>query len=83
MPSWIYLRGDEDAIGSTDSADEVMRRVDESGDGFITLSGLPHAHDDEPRTLYVRASEVVAVFPMHPRQYEDVLDEPPDWYTRE
>jgi hypothetical protein len=82
MPAWIYLRGDEDAIGINDSVDEVMRRIDEAGNGFVSATGMPYAHGDEARTIYVRASDIVAVFPMHPRQYEDVLDDPPDWYTQ-
>ena len=41
------------------------------------------AHDDEPRTMYIRAAEVTAVMPIHPRQVEAELDEPPDWYSRD
>jgi hypothetical protein len=75
------MRGDPEAIMSNDSADVVMRRIEEAGDGFITIAGVPFARDDEPRTGYVRASEVAAVLPMHPRQYEADLDDPPDWYS--
>jgi hypothetical protein len=43
---------------------------------------IPIAHGDEPRTGYIRASEIVAVLPVHPKQYEAQLDDPPDWYDR-
>ena len=76
------MRGEFEAIMSNDSPDLVMRRIDEAGDGFITVTGIPMAHDDEARTLYVRASDIVAVMPIHPLQYEAELDDPPDWYTR-
>jgi hypothetical protein len=81
VPCWIYLRGDPDAIMSNDSADVIMQRLDDAGDGFITFAGMPYAHDDEPRTGYVRATDISVVLAMHPRQYEADLDEPPDWYT--
>jgi hypothetical protein len=83
MPSWICMRGVEDAIMSNDSPDVVMRRIDEAGDGWITIDTVRLAHDDEPRTMYVRATEITAVMPIHPRQVEAELDEPPDWYARD
>jgi hypothetical protein len=82
MPCWICLRGEVNAIMSNDSPDEVMRRIDAAGDAFITVAGIPMAHDDESRTLYVRASDITSVMPIHPREYEAELDDPPDWYTR-
>jgi hypothetical protein len=82
MPCWIYLRGDPDAIMSNDAADEVLKRIEQVGEGFITVAGMQYAHDDEPRSGYIRASDISAVLAMHPRQYEADLDEPPDWYTR-
>jgi hypothetical protein len=81
MPCWIYMRGDPDPIMSNDSPDVVMRRIEEADDGFITIAGMPYGRDDEPRTGYVRATDVTAVLAMHPRQYEADLDDPPDWYT--
>ncbi len=81
MPCWIYLRGDEDAITCNDSADAVMQRIEGSDGGFITIAVMPLAHDDEPRTGYVWAGDINAVLPMHPRQYEAELDDPPDWYS--
>jgi hypothetical protein len=81
MPCWIYLRSDSDWIMSNDSADMVMRSLEEAGDRFIAIATMPLGRGDEPRTAYVRASEIAAVLPMHPRQYEAELDDPPDWYT--
>jgi hypothetical protein len=37
---------------------------------------MPLAHDDEPRTGYVRASEIAPVLHMHPRRYEAELNDP-------
>ena len=83
MPSWIYLRGDADAIVCNEPADVVLHRVEGAGAGdFVHVALTPIAHDDEPRTGFVMASEIVAVLPMHPRQYESELDDPPDWYSR-
>jgi hypothetical protein len=82
VPCWIYLRGDSEAIISNDAADTVLQRVEEADGGFITVTVVPLAHDDDVRTGYVRASDVAAVLPVHPRQYEAELDDPPDWYTR-
>lgn len=84
MPCWIYLRHDgDDAIICNEAADVVLQRVeDASVDAFVHIVLVPIAHGDEPRTGYIRASEVVAVLPVHPKQYEAELDEPPDWYDR-
>ena len=84
MPCWIYLRGDPDAVMSNDAADAVLKRIEEAGDGdrFITVAGVQYGHDDEPRSGYIRASAIAAVLPMHPRQFEAELDDPPDWYTQ-
>ena len=84
MPCLIYMRGDPDAIVSTDSPDVILQRIEkaEAPDAFIAFSGMPYAHDDEPRRGYIRASDIAAVLAMHPRQYEADLDDPPDWYTR-
>ena len=76
VPCWIYLRGDSDAILSNDAADAVLKRVDEADGGFITITEMPLAHDDEPRTGYVRASEIAPVLHMHPRRYEAELNDP-------
>jgi hypothetical protein len=83
MPSWICMKGVEDAVMSNDSPDVVMRRIDEAGDGWITIDTIRLAHDDEPRTMYIRAAEITAVMPIHPRQLEAELDDPPDWYARD
>jgi hypothetical protein len=40
------------------------------------------AHDDDVRTGYARAGDIVAIMPIHPRQVEADLDDPPDWYER-
>ena len=84
MPCWIYLRGDENAIMCEDAAEDIVRRLEEaeSPDAFITFAAMRYAHDDRPRSGYVRAAEVQSVLGMHPREYEDELDDPPDWYTR-
>jgi hypothetical protein len=34
------------------------------------------------RTAYARAGDIAAILPMHPRELEADLDEPPDWYQR-
>ena len=67
MPSWIYMRGDPDAIIVKESPDVVMQRIEEAGEGFITVAGAPYSRDDEPRSGYVRASDIAAVLAMHPR----------------
>lgn len=82
MPSWIYLRGDPDAIMCDDAPDELLRRVEQAQDGFVPVANMPEARDDAPRTGYVRASDVVAILPLHPRLYEAELDDPADWYER-
>jgi len=33
--------------------------------------------------MYIRATEITAVMPIHPRQVEAEMDEPPDWYARD
>lgn len=83
MPCWIYTRGDSEAIVSNEAADVVLHRVEAADKGaFIQVALAPLAHDDEPRTGFVCASDVSAVLPMHPRQFEQELDDPPDWYSR-
>ena len=73
-----------DHHGRVDSAADVsfLLNAPAGKDGFITVKSMPYAHDDEARTGYVRGTEVAAVIPMHPREYEAELDDPPDWYTR-
>jgi hypothetical protein len=81
VPCWIYLRGDPDAITSEEAADVVLRRVEDAEpETFIQFALRRLAHDDDVRTGYVRAGEIVAVLPMHPLQAEADLDDPPEWY---
>ena len=62
-------------------ADVVLQRVEASAPVAFVHIGLARlAHDDDVRTGYVRAGDVVSVMPMHPRQVAAELDEPPDWY---
>ena len=64
-----------------EAADVVLQRMEAaSPEAFVPIAMMRLAHDDEVRTGYVRASAVVAVLPMHPRQAEYELDDPPDWY---
>jgi hypothetical protein len=82
MPCWLYLRGDPDAITCEEPADVILMRVEEAGpEAFIHFALARLAHDDEVRTGYIRAGQIVAVMPMHPRQVQADLDEPPDWYS--
>ena len=81
MPSWIYLRGDPEAITCEEPADLILKRIEEASPGAFIHFGLARlAHDDEGRTGYIRAADIVAVMPMHPRQVEADLDDPPEWY---
>ena len=82
MPCWIYLRGDEDPINCNEPADLVLQRIEDAAPGaFIHIAAPQYARDDEPqRTGYVLASGIVAVLPMHPHEFEAILDDPPDWY---
>jgi hypothetical protein len=83
MPCWIYLRGDAEAITSEEPADVILKRVEEAeADGFVHLGLARLAHDDDVRTGYLRAGDVVAVLPMHPRQIAAELDDPPEWYAQ-
>jgi hypothetical protein len=80
MPCWIYLRGDEDAITCEDPADVVMQRIESAEPATFIHFGLARlSRDDDIRTGYIRAGDIVAVMPMHPRQVEAELDDPPDW----
>jgi hypothetical protein len=81
MPCWIYLRGDAEAITSEEPADVVLHRIEQAeADAFVHFGLSRLAPDDEVRTGYVRARDVVAVLPMHPRQVAADLDDPPEWY---
>lgn len=81
MPCWVYIRGDEEAITCNEPADVVLERIERADAGaFIHVVMAPLARDDEPRTGYVMAGEIVAVLPIHPRQFDAELDNPPDWY---
>jgi hypothetical protein len=82
VPCWIYLRADAEAVVCREAPDVIIHRIEAAPGGFIPIELAPIAHDDQIRTGYVLVSEVVAVLPMHPRQYESELDDPPDWYTR-
>lgn len=83
MPSWIYLRGDAEAITSEEPADVVVNRVEDAEpDAFVHFGLSRLAPDDEVRTGYVRAGDVVAVLPMHPLQVTADLDDPPEWYRQ-
>jgi hypothetical protein len=81
MPCWIYLRGDPDGITCEEPADVVLQRIEEAQPHAFIHFGLARlAHDDEVRTGYIRAGDIVSVMPIHPRQVESELDDPPDWY---
>jgi hypothetical protein len=75
------MRGDPDGITCEEPADVVLQRIEQSEpDAFIHFGLARLAHDDEVRTGYVRAGDVTAVLPMHPKQALADLDDPPDWY---
>jgi hypothetical protein len=83
VPCYVYLRGDPDAIHCNEAPDEVLRRIEEAApEEFVHLAMTAYAHDDAIRTGYARAGDVVAILPMHPRQLEASLDDPPSWYHR-
>jgi hypothetical protein len=80
VPCWIYLRADEDAITCEEPADVIVERVENAEPGgFIHFDVARLSRDDSVRTGYIRASDIVAVMPMHPRQVQAELDDPPDW----
>ncbi|MDP9378139.1 MAG: hypothetical protein M3P40_11320 [Actinomycetota bacterium] len=82
MPCKIYLRADEDAIYCNDAPDVVVRRIEEAGEQrFIQVSLTPFGHEDAARTAYVSPIDVTAVLPLHPREFDAMLDDPPDWFT--
>jgi len=82
VPCFIYLRDDSDPVHCNEAPDVVFDRVTAAPpDDFVHVTITAYAHDDEPRTGFVRASEVAAILPMHPRQLEAELDDPPDWYA--
>ena len=83
VPCYVYLRGDPDAIHCNEAPDEVLRRIEGAApEEFVHLATTAYAHDDAIRTGYARAGDVVAILPMHPRQLEASLDDPPSWYHR-
>ena len=83
MPCFVYLRADPNPIHCNEAPDEVLKRVEASGpDKFVHLATTPYGHDDAVRTAYARAGDIAAILPMHPRELEADLDEPPDWYQR-
>jgi hypothetical protein len=81
VPCFIYLREDPNPIRCNDPADIVVRRVEEASAGqFVHVALTPYGHDDVVRTAYVRCSDIAAILPMHPRELQADLDDPPDWY---
>lgn len=83
MPCFVYLRADPNPIHCNEAPGEVLRRVEDAApDEFVHLATTPYAHDDSVRTAYVRATDIAAILPMHPRELEADLDDPPDWYQR-
>jgi hypothetical protein len=81
MPCFIYLRADSDGITCNEPPDVILHRIEESKpEQFVHFELVPLARDDEPKTAYARAGDIVAVMPMHPRQLEHDMDDPPDWY---
>jgi hypothetical protein len=83
MPCWIYLRADPSPVHCNEAADAVLERVERAaGGGFVQVAVVPYAHDDSVRTAYIRGSDVSAILPMHPRELEAELNDPPDWYGR-
>jgi hypothetical protein len=81
VPSYIYLRGDLDPLHCNEPADVVLHRVEAAApEEFVQFVMTPYARDDEARTAYARAGDVVAVMPMHPREFEAEMDDPPVWY---
>jgi hypothetical protein len=82
MPCYIYLRADPSPMHCNEPADAVLQRVEQAPEHeFVQVAMTPYAHDDSVRTAYVRASDVAAIMPMHPRELEADLDDPPEWYA--
>jgi hypothetical protein len=82
MPSKVFLRGDSDAIWLAAAADEVLSAVEQAeGDGvrFLRLDMTPYARGEHPRPAYFDPGMVAAILPMDPREYEHLLDDPPEW----
>lgn len=80
MPCWIYLRADPDAITCEEPAAVVLQRVEAAdSDAFIHFALARLTRTDDVRTGYIRAGDIAAVMPIHPRQVEADLDDPPDW----
>jgi hypothetical protein len=81
VPCFVYLRADPNPIHCNELPDEVLQRVEATApDQFVQLASTPYGHDDAVRTGYARAGDIAAILPMHPRELEAELDDPPDWY---
>ena len=83
VPCKVYLRADDTAIFCNDAADVVVRRIEEAADGerFIQVALTPNGRGDTPRTAYISPTDITAVLPIPPQEYEHLLDDPPEWFS--
>lgn len=84
MPSKVYLRGDNDPMWLAAPADAVLTAVEaalQDGTPFLRLDMTPILLGEASRPAYFDPRAVSAILPMDPREYEHVMEDPPDWLT--
>jgi len=83
MPSKLYLRGDSDALWLTLAADAVLSIIEDAraaGTGrFVRLDMAPFVRGEAARPAYFDFDVVSAILPVDPREWEDMLEDPPEW----
>jgi hypothetical protein len=80
MSSKLFLIGDSEPLiceAEPDVLLDLLERVEP--DAFMRVEMSPYARDEHSRPAYLRPSCVSAVMPMHPREREHWLDNPPEW----
>lgn len=83
MPSKIFLKGDSDPLYVNDPPDMVLMTLDglndAEGERFVRIEMAPYARDEPTRPAYIDPTQVAAVLPVDPREWEYIMDNLPEW----
>ncbi len=81
MASKLFLNGDNEPVWLNDPADVVLATVEQGAANgrFVRLDMAPFVRGGGTRPAYFDPDCVSAILPMHPAEYEALLDHPPDW----
>jgi hypothetical protein len=92
VPCKIFLKGDPEPLYANDPPDVVVDqladRTPSNGSSvvtwseqsrFVRLELAPYTRGDHTRACYLDPDGVAAILPVHPQEWEHLMDSTPSW----